>query len=147
LGNQTRFGNSSKRSGKNWDLTLSRIAIGWSDPVWKFIQTIGENWDLRLVKSQLDNQTWFGNSSKQSGKNWDLTLSRIAIGWSDPVWKFIQTVGEKLGFETFKSQLGGQTWFGSGKNWDLTLSRIAIGWSDPVWKFIQTIGEKLGFDT
>jgi hypothetical protein len=28
LDNQTRFGNSSKRSGKNWDLTLSRIAIG-----------------------------------------------------------------------------------------------------------------------
>uniref|UniRef100_A0A2N9HUF2 Aminotransferase-like plant mobile domain-containing protein n=1 Tax=Fagus sylvatica TaxID=28930 RepID=A0A2N9HUF2_FAGSY len=25
---QTRFGNSSKRSGKNWDLTLCRIAIG-----------------------------------------------------------------------------------------------------------------------
>jgi hypothetical protein len=28
LDNHTRFGNSSKRSGKNWDLTLSRIAIG-----------------------------------------------------------------------------------------------------------------------
>jgi hypothetical protein len=28
LDNQTWFGNSSKRSGKNWDLTLSRIAIG-----------------------------------------------------------------------------------------------------------------------
>jgi hypothetical protein len=28
LDNQTRFENSSKRSGKNWDLTLSRIAIG-----------------------------------------------------------------------------------------------------------------------
>jgi hypothetical protein len=28
LDNQTRFGNSSKRSGKNWDSTLSRIAIG-----------------------------------------------------------------------------------------------------------------------
>jgi hypothetical protein len=28
LDNHTRFGNSSKRSGKNWDLTPSRIAIG-----------------------------------------------------------------------------------------------------------------------
>jgi hypothetical protein len=28
LSGQTWFGNSSKRSGKNWDLTLSRIAIG-----------------------------------------------------------------------------------------------------------------------
>jgi hypothetical protein len=28
LGNQTWLGNSSKRSGTNWDLTLSRIAIG-----------------------------------------------------------------------------------------------------------------------
>jgi hypothetical protein len=28
LDNHTRFGNSSKRSGKNWDSTLSRIAIG-----------------------------------------------------------------------------------------------------------------------
>uniref|UniRef100_A0A2N9G9K7 Uncharacterized protein n=1 Tax=Fagus sylvatica TaxID=28930 RepID=A0A2N9G9K7_FAGSY len=46
------FGNSSKRSGTNWDLTLSRIAIG----------------------------PGFGNSSKRSGTNWDLTLSRIAIG-------------------------------------------------------------------
>uniref|UniRef100_A0A2N9EX88 Aminotransferase-like plant mobile domain-containing protein n=1 Tax=Fagus sylvatica TaxID=28930 RepID=A0A2N9EX88_FAGSY len=80
LGGQTRFGNSSKRSGKNWD--------------------------LRLVKSQLGNQTWFGNSSKRSGKNWDLTLSRIAIGWSDPVWKFIQTIGEKLGFETCQIAIG-----------------------------------------
>uniref|UniRef100_A0A2N9HGG4 Aminotransferase-like plant mobile domain-containing protein n=1 Tax=Fagus sylvatica TaxID=28930 RepID=A0A2N9HGG4_FAGSY len=95
LDNQTWFGNSSKQSGKNWDLTLSRIAIGWSDPVWKFIQTVGENWDLRLVKSQLGNQTRFGNSSKRSGKNWDLTLSRIAIGWSDPVWKFIQTMSDR----------------------------------------------------
>uniref|UniRef100_A0A2N9H2D1 Uncharacterized protein n=1 Tax=Fagus sylvatica TaxID=28930 RepID=A0A2N9H2D1_FAGSY len=95
LDNQTWFGNSSKQSGKNWDLTLSRIAIGWSDPVWKFIQTVGENWGLKLVKPQLDNQTWFGNSSKQSGKNWDLTLSRIAIGWSDPVWKFIQTMSHR----------------------------------------------------
>jgi hypothetical protein len=33
LSGQTWFGNSSKRSGKNWDLTLSQIAIGWSDPV------------------------------------------------------------------------------------------------------------------
>jgi hypothetical protein len=73
---------------------------------WKFFQMVGENWGLKLVKPQLDNQTWFGNSSKRSGKNWDLTLSRIAIGWSDPVWKFIQTIGE---------------------NWDLRLSRIAIG--------------------
>jgi hypothetical protein len=28
LDNHTRFGSSSKRSGKNWDLTPSRIAIG-----------------------------------------------------------------------------------------------------------------------
>uniref|UniRef100_A0A2N9FJ74 Uncharacterized protein n=1 Tax=Fagus sylvatica TaxID=28930 RepID=A0A2N9FJ74_FAGSY len=46
------LGNSSKRSGTNWDLTLSRIAIG----------------------------PGLGNSSKRSGTNWDLTLSRIAIG-------------------------------------------------------------------
>uniref|UniRef100_A0A2N9G3M7 Aminotransferase-like plant mobile domain-containing protein n=1 Tax=Fagus sylvatica TaxID=28930 RepID=A0A2N9G3M7_FAGSY len=42
----------------------------------------------------------------ESGKNWDLTLSRIAIGWSDPVWKFIQTIGEKLGFETCQIAIG-----------------------------------------
>uniref|UniRef100_A0A2N9ET98 Uncharacterized protein n=1 Tax=Fagus sylvatica TaxID=28930 RepID=A0A2N9ET98_FAGSY len=49
---ETWLGNSSKRSGTNWDLTLSRIAIG----------------------------PGLGNSSKRSGTNWDLTLSRIAIG-------------------------------------------------------------------
>ena len=48
LGDRTRFGNSSKRLGKNWDLTL--------------------------VKSQLGGKTRSGNSSKRSGKNWDLTL-------------------------------------------------------------------------
>jgi hypothetical protein len=67
---------------------------------WKFFQMVRENWGLKLVKPPLSGRTWFGNSSKRSGKNWDLTLSQIAIGWSDPVWKFIQTIGDKLGFDT-----------------------------------------------
>ena len=58
------------------------------------------SWHLTLVKSQLGNQTRFGNSSKRLGKNCDLTLSQIAIGYLDPVWKFIQMVGEKLWFDT-----------------------------------------------
>uniref|UniRef100_A0A2N9HD83 Uncharacterized protein n=1 Tax=Fagus sylvatica TaxID=28930 RepID=A0A2N9HD83_FAGSY len=49
---ETWLGNPSKRSGTNWDLTLSRIAIG----------------------------PGLGIPSKRSGTNWDLTLSRIAIG-------------------------------------------------------------------
>jgi hypothetical protein len=49
-------------------------------------------------------QTRFGISSKRSGKNWDLALCQIAIGYSDPVWKFIQTVGEKLGFDTLSNR-------------------------------------------
>jgi hypothetical protein len=73
---------------------------------WKFFQMVVENWGLKLVKPQLGNQTWFGNSSKRSGKNWDLTLSQIAIGWSDPVWKFIQTIGDKLGFDTCQIAIG-----------------------------------------
>jgi hypothetical protein len=99
LGGQTRFGNLSKRLGKNWDLEFTQISIGWSDPIWKFIQTVGEKIEIwNLHKSQLGSQTRFGSSSKRSGKNCDSTLCQIAIGWSDPVWKFIQTVGEKLGF-------------------------------------------------
>uniref|UniRef100_A0A2N9EHE6 Aminotransferase-like plant mobile domain-containing protein n=1 Tax=Fagus sylvatica TaxID=28930 RepID=A0A2N9EHE6_FAGSY len=66
-----------------------------TDPVGNSSKRSGKNWDLRLVKSQLGGQTRLGNSSKRSGKNWDLTLSRIAIGWSDPVWKFIQTMSDR----------------------------------------------------
>jgi hypothetical protein len=73
---------------------------------WKFFQMVGENWGLKLVKPPLGGQTWFGNSSKRSGKNWDLTLSQIAIGWSDPVWKFIQTIRDKLGFDTCQIAIG-----------------------------------------
>jgi hypothetical protein len=73
---------------------------------WKFFQMVGENWGLKLVKPPLSGQTWFGNSSKRSGKNWDLTLSQIAIGWSDPVWKFIQTIRDKLGFDTCQIAIG-----------------------------------------
>uniref|UniRef100_A0A2N9HDD2 Uncharacterized protein n=1 Tax=Fagus sylvatica TaxID=28930 RepID=A0A2N9HDD2_FAGSY len=70
---------------------------------------VGENWGLKLVKPQLDNQTWFGNSSKQSGKNWDLTLSRIAIGWSDPVWNLSPNgLRGDLTWELPKLQIG---WF------------------------------------
>jgi hypothetical protein len=73
---------------------------------WKFFQMVGENWGLKLVKPPLSGQTWFGNSSKRSGKNWDLTLSQIAIGWSNPVWKFIQTIRDKLGFDTCQIAIG-----------------------------------------
>uniref|UniRef100_A0A2N9H139 Aminotransferase-like plant mobile domain-containing protein n=1 Tax=Fagus sylvatica TaxID=28930 RepID=A0A2N9H139_FAGSY len=85
--------------GEKLGFETCQIAIGWSDPAWKFIQTIGEKLGFETCQ--------------------------IAIGWSDPVWKFIQTIGEKLGFET---------------------CQIAIGWSDPVWKFIQTIGENWDWD-
>ena len=160
LGSQTRFGSSSKRSGKNCDSTLCQIAIGWSDPVWKLIQTVGENWDLGIytnlnwvvrpgsevrpngqgkivirhfVKSQLGGQTRFGNLSKRSGKNWDLEFTQISTGWSDPVWKFIQTVGEKIEiWNLHKSQLSGQTWFGgsskrSGEIWIWNLHKSQLG--------------------
>jgi hypothetical protein len=41
------------------------------------------------------------------GKNGVMTtLSQIAIGWSDPVWKFIQTIGDKLGFDTCQIAIG-----------------------------------------
>jgi hypothetical protein len=73
---------------------------------WKFFQTVGETWGLKLVKPPLSGRTWFGNLSKRSGKNWDLTPSQIAIGWSDPVWKFIQTIGDKLGFDTCQIAIG-----------------------------------------
>uniref|UniRef100_A0A2N9HT39 Uncharacterized protein n=1 Tax=Fagus sylvatica TaxID=28930 RepID=A0A2N9HT39_FAGSY len=109
LDNQTWFGNSSKQSGKNWDLTLIKSQLGNQTRFWKFIQMVGENWGLKLVKPQLDNQTWFGNSSKQSGKNWDLTLSRIAIGWSDPVWNLSPNrLRGDLTWELPKLQIG---WF------------------------------------
>ena len=74
LGNQTRFGNSSKRLGKNWDLTLVRSQLGNETQFGNSTKRSGRNWDLTLVRSQLGNQTRFGNSSERSGKNWDLTL-------------------------------------------------------------------------
>ena len=106
LGNQTWFGNSSKRLGKNWDFTLVKSQLGNQTQLGNSSKRSGKNWDLELVKSQLGNQTQFGNSSKQSRKNWDLTLVR--------------------------SQMGNQTRFGksskrSGRNLDLTLCRITIG--------------------
>jgi hypothetical protein len=73
---------------------------------WKFFQIVGETWGLKLVKPPLSGRTWFGNLSKRSGKNWDLRPSQIAIGWSDPVWKFIQTIGDKLGFDTCQIAIG-----------------------------------------
>ena len=110
---------------------ICQIAIGCSDLIWKFIQTVGEklwfdtlsnrNWVFRLgleihpnsrekiviwhfVKSQFNGQTRFGTSSKRSKKNCDLTFCRIAIGCSDLVWRLIQMVGEKLWFDTLPNR-------------------------------------------
>ena len=79
MGNQTRFGNSSERLGKNWDLTLVKAQLGNQSRSGNSSERSGKNWDLKLVKSQLGNQTWFGNS---------------------------QTVGEKLRFETSQISIG-----------------------------------------
>jgi hypothetical protein len=38
------------------------------------------------------------------GENWDLTLCQVAIGWSDPVWKLIQTFGKKSRFDTLSNR-------------------------------------------
>uniref|UniRef100_A0A2N9HWW9 Uncharacterized protein n=1 Tax=Fagus sylvatica TaxID=28930 RepID=A0A2N9HWW9_FAGSY len=73
---QTWLGNPSKRSGTNWDLTLSRIAIG--PGLGNLSKRSGTNWDLTLSRIAIG--PGLGNSSKRSGTNWDLTLSRIAIG-------------------------------------------------------------------
>uniref|UniRef100_A0A2N9H4W5 Uncharacterized protein n=1 Tax=Fagus sylvatica TaxID=28930 RepID=A0A2N9H4W5_FAGSY len=73
---QTWLGNPSKRSGTNWDLTFSRIAIG--PGLGNSSKRSGTNWDLTLSRIAIG--PGLGNSSKRSGTNWDLTLSRIAIG-------------------------------------------------------------------
>uniref|UniRef100_A0A2N9FPP3 Uncharacterized protein n=1 Tax=Fagus sylvatica TaxID=28930 RepID=A0A2N9FPP3_FAGSY len=100
---ETWLGNSSKRSGTNWDLTLSNrnwvISLG--------IQTIRDKLGFELVNDQgqiksltLGLEIVIGNQGP-----WD-RIDHSRIDQLDLVWKFIQT---------------------SGKNWDLTLSRIAIG--------------------
>uniref|UniRef100_A0A2N9H701 Aminotransferase-like plant mobile domain-containing protein n=1 Tax=Fagus sylvatica TaxID=28930 RepID=A0A2N9H701_FAGSY len=73
---QTWLGNPSKRSGTNWDLTLSRIAIG--PGLGNSSKRSGTNWDLTLSRIAIG--PGLGIPSKRSGTNWDLTLSRIAIG-------------------------------------------------------------------
>uniref|UniRef100_A0A2N9H8M3 Uncharacterized protein n=1 Tax=Fagus sylvatica TaxID=28930 RepID=A0A2N9H8M3_FAGSY len=91
----------SKRSGTNWDLTLSRIAIGPGLGI--LSKRSGTNWDLTLSRIAII-RPGLGILSKRSGTNWDLTLSRIATG-------------PGLGILSKRS----------GTNWDLTFSRIAIG--------------------
>uniref|UniRef100_A0A2N9G9Q9 Aminotransferase-like plant mobile domain-containing protein n=1 Tax=Fagus sylvatica TaxID=28930 RepID=A0A2N9G9Q9_FAGSY len=124
LDNHTRFGNSSKRSGKNWDSTLSRIAIGPGLGI--LSKRSGTNWDLTLSRIAIG--PGLGILSKRSGTNWDLTLSRIAIGpglgilskRSGTNWDLTLSriaIGPGLGILSKRS----------GTNWDLTLSRIAIG--------------------
>uniref|UniRef100_A0A2N9HVC3 Aminotransferase-like plant mobile domain-containing protein n=1 Tax=Fagus sylvatica TaxID=28930 RepID=A0A2N9HVC3_FAGSY len=124
LGNQTWLGNPSKRSGTNWDLTLSRIAIGPGLGI--LSKRSGTNWDLTLSRIAIG--PGLGILSKRSGTNWDLTLSRIAIGpglgilskRSGTNWDLTLSriaIGPGLGILSKRS----------GTNWDLTLSRIAIG--------------------
>uniref|UniRef100_A0A2N9HNN4 Aminotransferase-like plant mobile domain-containing protein n=1 Tax=Fagus sylvatica TaxID=28930 RepID=A0A2N9HNN4_FAGSY len=106
--------------GENWDLTLSRIAIGWSDPAWKFIQTIGENWDLTLSQIAIGWSDPAWKFIQTIGENWDLTLSRIAIGWSDLAWKFIQTIGENWDLRLMSDR-------GSGSGGHRRSDRLAKG--------------------
>ena len=61
---------------------------------------VGETLGFDTCQIGIGNQTLFGNSFKWLGKSWNLPLSLIAIGQSDPVWKFIQTVREKLWSDT-----------------------------------------------
>uniref|UniRef100_A0A2N9HB71 Aminotransferase-like plant mobile domain-containing protein n=1 Tax=Fagus sylvatica TaxID=28930 RepID=A0A2N9HB71_FAGSY len=124
LDNQTRFGNSSKRSGKNWDLTLSRIAIG--PGLGNSSKRSGTNWDLTLSRIAIG--PGLGNSSKRSGTNWDLTLSRIAIG--PGLGNSSKRSGTNWDLTLSRIAIGpglGNSSKRSGTNWDLTLSRIAIG--------------------
>jgi hypothetical protein len=69
--------------------------------------TSGVIWGLEII--QISN--WvvqrFGNpESKYVGGNLGFDICQIAIGYSDPVWKFVQMVGEKLGFDTCQITIG-----------------------------------------
>jgi hypothetical protein len=48
-GNRTRSRNSSKCSGKNWNLEFAQISIGGIGLDLEFFQTVGE-WDLELTQ-------------------------------------------------------------------------------------------------
>uniref|UniRef100_A0A2N9HFR4 Aminotransferase-like plant mobile domain-containing protein n=1 Tax=Fagus sylvatica TaxID=28930 RepID=A0A2N9HFR4_FAGSY len=115
---------SSKRSGTNWDLTLSRIAIGPGLGI--LSKRSGTNWDLTLSRIAIG--PGLGILSKRSGTNWDLTLSRIAIGPGLGILSKRSGTNWDLTFSRIAIGPGlGILSKRSGTNWDLTFSRIAIG--------------------
>jgi hypothetical protein len=93
LDNQTRFGNSSKRSGKNWDLTLVKSQLGNQTRSGNSSKRSGKNWDLTLFKSQSGNQTRSGNSSKRSWKNWLFDCLFLSLSFEYEVYLAFLTLG------------------------------------------------------
>jgi hypothetical protein len=123
-GNRTLFRNLPNGQGKIGIWNLLKSQLGELDPVWKFFQTVGEklgfgicsnlNWG-NWTRSGIFPNSWGMGFGTYSNLNWGnrtrsgilpngrgkigiWNLLKSQLGESDPVWKFFQTIEEKLGF-------------------------------------------------